>query len=290
VQGLGGAASSVRARDLIGPTFIGFLANALLPGRAGEPARVLLASRRLRRRGVPLGVAPLAGTAVAEVLLSSATWALLALGALVALPLPSYVALGAGAALGVCTVAVVLAFAFREGDRPPPVPSGSLFRRASRGTRTALVSAASGLRGLRQGRISGPAISASVLAWILQWLAVYWVMIALHLEEGLGAAAAVLVTTTVAQVVPIVPGNLGSFQAAAAFPLVASYGVAGADALALGVALHAVQALVAVGPGLVFLASEDLDLRRLASLWPRHDAPGTGAIEVRPARESTGSS
>jgi hypothetical protein len=56
---------------------------------------------------------------------------------------------------------------------------------------------------------------------------------------------------------------VGSFQAAVALPLVASYGVAGMDALAAGLLLQATQALTGIGPGLVFLAREDLDLRSL---------------------------
>jgi uncharacterized membrane protein YbhN (UPF0104 family) len=74
------------------------------------------------------------------------------------------------------------------------------------------------------------------------------------------------VTTTVAQTVPVLPGGVGSFQAAVALPLVASYGVAGVDALAAGVLLQATQALTGIGPGLIFLAREDLDLRWLRRL------------------------
>ena len=129
--------------------------------------------------------------------------------------------------------------------------------------RATLRSAGAGLRALRAPRSLGVVAGAGVAAMVLQWIGTFLVLEALGLHVGLAAAATVLVTTTVAQTVPVLPGGVGSFQAAVALPLVASYGVAGVDALAAGLLLQATQALTGIGPGLFFLAREDLDLRSL---------------------------
>lgn len=130
------------------PLYIGLLGNWLAPARLGEAARVVLGRRRIRGRGGRIGLAAVAGGAVAEVLL-------------------------------------VL-------------------------------------------RAVGPVASAA-------------------------AAAAALVPTTLAEAVPLLPGGLGSYQAAVALPLLASYRVAGGDVLAVA----------GIAPGLVCLAREDLGLRSL---------------------------
>jgi uncharacterized protein (TIRG00374 family) len=261
LRGLGRGAR-VRSRDLVSPVFIGLLGNWVAPARLGEAARVVLADGRMRRRGIDLGLAAIAGGAAAELLVSTAAWAALGLVAALFLPVPGYVA--AVAAIGglVVTMMVVIAVRSRAVGAPQERAT-SRVRRLLCALRAALQSAGAGLRALRTPRRLGMVAGAGVAAMALQWIGTFMVLEALGLHVGLAAAATVLVTTTVAQTVPILPGGVGSFQAAVALPLIASYGVAGTEALAAGLLLQATQALTGIGPGLVFLARENLDLRSL---------------------------
>jgi uncharacterized membrane protein YbhN (UPF0104 family) len=264
LRGLG-RGGGVRSRDLVSPVFIGLLGNWVAPARLGEAARVVLAQARMRRRGIDLGLPSVAGGAAAELLVSTAAWAALGLIATLILPVPGYVAAVAAVAGLVVTAIVVVAVRSRGPAKLQARPV-SRMRRLLRAARATVHSAGASLRALRAPRRLGLVVGAGVAALALQWTGTFMVLNALGLDVGLAAAAAVLVTTTVAQTVPVLPGGVGSFQAAVALPLVASYGVAGVDALAAGVLLQATQALTGIGPGLIFLAREDLDLRWLRRL------------------------
>lgn len=284
LRGLGNGAA-VRTRDLIGATFIGLLGNWLAPARLGEAARVVLAEGRIRRRGAGLGFPAVAGCAAAELLVTTAAWAVFGLVAALVLPVPGYVS--AVAAGGALLVAALLVVAICSRPVAPAQPrAASRRRRLLSALRTTLRSAGEGLRALRAPRRLGLVAGAGIGAMALQWIGTFMVLEALGLGLGLAAAAAVLVTTTVAQAVPLLPGGVGSFQAAVALPLVASYGVAGGDALAAGLLLQATQALTGIGPGLLFLMREDLDLRTLR----RMDHPdaivagGPAAVASSPGR------
>lgn len=279
LRGLG-RGTGVRSRDLVSPVFIGLLGNWVAPARLGEAARVVLAQGRMRRRGVDLELTAVAGGAAAELLVSTAVWAALGVIATLVLPVPGYVAAVAAVAGLVVTAAFVVAIRSRE-PAGPQTHTASRLRRLLRAMRATLQSAGTGLRALRAPRRLGFVVGAGVVALALQWIGTFLVLKAVGLDVGLAAAAAVLVTTTVAQTVPVLPGGVGSFQAAVALPLVASYGVAGIDALAAGLLLQATQALTGIGPGLIFLARENLDLRSLR----RIEGPATLAAIAPPSPE-----
>ena len=102
------------------------------------------------------------------------------------------------------------------------------------------------LRLARQGlvvfarpRLGATAVIAQLLAWALQWLAGYTVLLALGLqnETGLAAAAAILLAVNVSAILQATPSNVGVFQAACLVVL-AAYGV-GAGPGASGVLVAA---------------------------------------------------
>ena len=110
-----------------------------------------------------------------------------------------------------------------------------------------------------------PAATAATFqffGWGCQLLAVYTTMRAFHIHVPLAAAGLVLVLMNVATVFPLWPGNFGLVQAAVALPLV-SYGVAYARGFAFGIGLQAIEASVAVGLGLLFLAREGFSFAML---------------------------
>ena len=70
------------------------------------------------------------------------------------------------------------------------------------------------------------AVGFQLLAWALQWLACYAVLLALGLQShgGLAAAAAILLAVNLSAILPATPSNVGVFQAACLVVL-AAYGV-----------------------------------------------------------------
>ncbi|HWH13842.1 MAG TPA: lysylphosphatidylglycerol synthase domain-containing protein [Miltoncostaeaceae bacterium] len=268
--------AAVRARELLPAVFIGLLGNWVAPARLGEAARTVLALRRLRRRGAEVAGSAIAGGVIAEILVSTVAWALLTLLIALLLPVPAYV--GAVAAAVAVGGAAMLLVALREAPRARqrPAPRGRVTALLRTGA-DALRSARAALRGLASPRSLVPVGAAALAAVALQWVAIGLVLWALGLGVGLAAAAAVLATTTVAQAFPVLPGGVGSFQAAVALPLVATYDVSAADAIAVAVLLHAAQAATAIVPGMACLAREDLDLASLRALGGRAPVAPKGA-------------
>ena len=103
-----------------------------------------------------------------------------------------------------------------------------------------------------------------LLAWAVQWLACYVLLVALGLDHqaGIGAAAAVLFAVNITAAIPATPSNLGVFQAACVAVL-SAYGVGKTDALAYGIILQAVEIATAFALGAPALLREGMTWRDL---------------------------
>jgi phosphatidyl-myo-inositol alpha-mannosyltransferase len=246
-------------------TMIGVMGSAVFPGRLGEPSRVLVVSRHLdgsRRRLLPI----VAGTVFSQTLMN-----LLALGVL-AIVTFSAVPLGNGHATGiVIALAIPLAIAGLVVAGPRLVSIGS--RSRSPRLRALATAVESLLRNARQGlvvfarpRYGAAAVTMQLLAWALQWLACYSVLLALGLqhETNFATAAAVLLAVNVSAILPATPSNVGVFQAACLVVL-AAYGVGAGKGLAYGILLQAVEVVTALALGVPALLREGVswgELRR----------------------------
>ncbi len=254
-------------------TMIGVMASAVVPGRIGEPTRIVVLSRRLEgssRRLLPI----VTGTVFSQTLIN-----LLALAILASVTFSS-IPLGHGHAAGIAAVAAVpLALCVLVLLGPRLLRVG----RRSRSLRVRLASATiARLLGLaRQGLIvfvtprhGIASVAAQLLAWTLQWLACYAVVLALGLpaHPQLIAAAAVLLAVNVSAILPATPSNVGVFQAACLVVL-AAYGVGAGQAIAYGIVLQAVEVLTALALGIPALLGEGLTWRDIRSA---REAPGEG--------------
>ena len=241
-----------RFRSIFSAFSVGLMANAVLPGRIGELARVAVLVRRLpKRRGI---WATLVGTVFAHRVFDIAPVVLLILYVAVTAKIPAWattsliVVVAAGAAL--------FAFAFASAKLNQGAVDGlNAFRRV-------VAMARQGLGVLRIGPRAGLAILFQVLGWVCQLFAVYTAMRAFHIHSPLPAAGLVLVLMNVATIFPLWPGNVGLVQIAIATPLT-QYGVAYAGGVAYGFGLQAIEASVGVGVGLIFLAREGLSFAML---------------------------
>jgi phosphatidyl-myo-inositol alpha-mannosyltransferase len=244
---------------------IGVMASALVPGRIGEPTRVLVLARRLEGRTSRL-LPVVAGTVFSQTLINVLALVILLAVTFTSVPLPQghLAAIAAALALPLLVCALVLAG-----------PRLLALGRRSRSSRVALAANAIGrlLHLARQGlvvfaRLSHGvgAVASQLLAWALQWLACYMVILALGLESQAGpaAAAAILLAVNLSAILPATPSNVGVFQAACLVVL-AAYGVGAGQGLAYGIILQAVEVITAIGLGAPALLKEGLswrDIRR----------------------------
>ncbi|MGB1527086.1 MAG: lysylphosphatidylglycerol synthase transmembrane domain-containing protein [Miltoncostaeaceae bacterium] len=265
VDGLPGLKHRTRYMDLLSPLMVGFLFNTILAARVGEIAKVLLAKRRLARRGEDLSTTVLLGSVVVENIVTTIAWVALVIIIGLFLPLPSYAWI-ITAVLGVICLVVVAVALLQSPNRqvPPWLSTGSIWRRVTRAFQRlwgAVHESHASLRDPRQvSRVAIPSLGT----WIAQWAGIYATLGAFGLGYvGWGGAGLLLVTITLAQSFPILPGNLVVFQAAAVVPLTASYGVSAADALAFSIVLQATEMAVGVVVGFIFLLFEGVSFKQL---------------------------
>jgi glycosyltransferase 2 family protein len=253
---------------------VGLFANAVLPGRIGELARVGVLTRKLPGRNGAW--AALIGTVFAHRLFDLIPSLLLVTYALFTAKVPHWAFTSLAIVLGVGFA--LFAFGLASARRHSRTVLDELGQ-----VKRLIVMARQGLGVLHSPL---PAIGAAFfqcLGWFCQLLAVFFAMRAFHIYAGLPAAALVLVLVNVATIFPLWPGNVGLVQAAVALPLIA-YGVAKARGIAFGFGLQAIEASVGVGVGMLFLAHEGLSFAMLRVM------PGAEAVELpekeQPAAES----
>jgi len=237
---------------------VGLLANAVVPGRLGELARVATLRRHLP--DAPPGTsAALVGTVFAHRVFDLVPATILVVWVLLTAEVPHW-------ALGAFAIAALIGFALftvawlgaRRHHRPVMSEGvGSI--------RDLVTMARQGLSVLNAPFPLAVAILLQCLGWLMQLLAVYAAMQAFDIHAPLPAAGLVLVLMNVATIVPLWPGNVGLVQAAVALPL-RNYGVPYATGFAYGLALQAIEMACGVGLGLVALAREGISfavLRRM---------------------------
>jgi uncharacterized membrane protein YbhN (UPF0104 family) len=232
---------------------VGLFANAVLPGRIGELARVAVLNRRMpARRGL---WATLVGTVFAHRVFDLPPVLALIAFVVVTAQIPHWAAasLIAFVVVGVALLAFAMASA-KHPDRSPLDGLGAARRLVEMGRY--------GLGVMKTPWAAAQAVVFQTVGWCCQLLAVWTAMRAFHIYEGLPAAGVVLLLMNVATIFPLWPGNVGLVQAAVALPLV-RYGVSYARGFAFGIGLQAIEASVGVGVGLLFLAREGLSFAML---------------------------
>jgi glycosyltransferase 2 family protein len=258
---------------LVFPAFgIGLFANAVLPGRIGELARVAVLTRKMRARS---GVwANLIGTVFAHRVLDLVPILLLVVYVLSTAKIPEWAitSLTIAAGVGIALLAFALASA-RHHERGVVDGVGPV--------RQLVTLARHGLGVLHAPLAAGLAVFLQCLGWFFQLLAVYVSMRAFDIHAPMPAAALVLLLVSVATIFPLWPGNIGLVQAAVALPLL-QYGVESAHGIAYGFGLQAIEAGVGIGVGLLFLAREGLSY---AMLRVMPDAAQAEVPEARPPSE-----
>jgi uncharacterized protein (TIRG00374 family) len=235
---------------------VGLFANAVLPGRIGELARVAVLTRKERLKGRGDGTwAALVGTVFAHRLFDLVPVVGLVLYVVATAQIPHWAVASLLIVGGIGFGLFAFAFASARRRRTSVLEGVGPIRRLVEMARY----------GLGVMHAPGPlalAIFFQCLGWLCQFFAVYVAMRAFDIHAPLPAAGLVLLLMNVATLFPLWPGNIGLLQAAIALPL-HTYGVPTAKAIAFGFGLQAIEASVGVGVGLVFLAREGLSFAML---------------------------
>ena len=234
---------------------VGLFANAVLPGRVGELARVAVLRRRLvGRRGT---TATLVGSVFAHRMFDIFPALTLVVWVLVTAKIPGWALTGIAIVLvaGIALFFGAWLLARREGRELDEL--GRVRRLFARGRQ--------GLAVMRNPRAAATAASFQFAGWTCQLLAVWAAMRAFHIYQPLNAAGLVLVLINIVTIFPFWPGNVGVVQIAVATSL-ANYAVPYARGFAFGIGLQAIEASVGVGVGLIFLAREGISYAMLKQM------------------------
>lgn len=233
-------------RNVFSAFCVGLLANAALPGRVGELARVAVVTRHVRRR--PGTWAIIVGTVFAHRLFDVVVAVALVLFTLYVAPIPDWAAPVLAVVIGVGLGLLLAGFALARRHHQALTEELGPVRRV-------LHMARAGLTVLRRPRPAIEALFFQTVGWVAQLFAVYTAFLAFSIDATLPEAALVLVIMNLVMIFPFWPGNVGLLQAAVAAALL-SYGVSYAHGIVFGIGLQAIEASVGIGLGFLFLARE----------------------------------
>jgi uncharacterized membrane protein YbhN (UPF0104 family) len=240
---------------------VGLLGNAVIPGRVGELARVVVLARRLPDRHRATAI--LIGSVIAHRMFDLFPVIVLFVWVLLTAGLPHWAIDSLIAVLGASLA--LFAFAWLGARRE----HGNV-RENLGPIRNLITQARFGLGVMRAPLPAAVAAAYQSLGWLCQLFAVWAAMRAFGIHQPLAVAGVVLLLMNVATIFPLWPGNVGLLQAAIALPL-RQYGVAYARGFAFGIGLQAIEASVGVGIGLVFLAREGLSFATLRDMPKQRD-------------------
>jgi glycosyltransferase 2 family protein len=269
-------------------TLIGYMANNVLPLRAGEVVRVYVVARRWSRSGaLSMGQAfwLVLATLVVERIFDSLTLVLI-IGVLILLvPVPPALEWAAGVllAIDVAGIAVLVTAA-----RAPELAHRLLARLTGgwpaleRRLLPLLETALRGLEGVRTPRHALPLAAWTVVAWTVPAVAAWAMLRAMHLELPLVAGWAVLAAAGVGISLPSAPGYVGVFHAAVALAL-GIFGVAPATAVGYALLLHASQFVPVTLIGWAALVREQMSLADAVQ-----GGPGTATPPAAPPTPAGG--
>lgn len=216
---------------------VGQLANIMFPALTGQAVRVLMIHRALgvTKTGV-------VSTVLLEALLDGLSLVLFMAGASAVLVLPDWLKQGERVgAIIMLTLVIVLAIIVKfrqplgalierlEHRLPEPI-----YRRIDR----LWVNFSDGLAAVRSLKRLSLSFFCSVGSWVGNLLVVILLISAFDFDLPPGAALVLMIINTMMMMIPVSPGNVGTFQLASVVGL-NLFGVPKTDAVSFGLILHA---------------------------------------------------
>lgn len=238
-------------------TMIGYMANNVLPLRAGEFVRIYVVARHWSRGfWVPLA------TLVVERVLDGLAIVLMLGGLLLVMPVPAGLRWTAALFLALDLVAVLVLVAIATVPQACRRVILGITRRSEwlQGRLLGIFETfLHGLAGVRTPRHALPIIGWSVLVWLAAALSAWTALFAARLSLPLAAALAILAFVGLGVSVPSAPGYVGVFHTAAVLAL-AMFDVAQPVALGYAIIFHACGFIPVTLFGWILLLREHMTL------------------------------
>ncbi len=265
---------------LLAAVMIGYMANNVLPLRAGEFVRIYVVARRAGadggRRGQAFWLA--LATLVVERVLDSLVIVLVLAALIFTIEVPAAFRWGAGILLAVDVVGTATLVALAVA----PATARRLLARCTRrwpalARRVAPIfeTFLRGLDGIRTPAHLAPLLVWTALVWLIPALTAWTMLLALNLDLPFIAAWTVLAFVGLGISIPSAPGYIGVWHAATVLAL-GIYGVPKSTAVGYALVYHASQFVPITLLGWIFLLREHLSLGDAARARPSVDAPGAG--------------
>ena len=127
-----------------------------------------------------------------------------------------------------------------------------------------LRSFAKGIELLRSSQHIFGSMLYSLLSWVLHTLVIFFLLKSFGLTLPFAAAAAIMIINTLAVMIPVTPGNAGTFELAVSSSL-AAFNVGRSDAVLFALALHLLDFLPIFTMGFFFLRSRKVSIRQIKS-------------------------
>jgi uncharacterized protein (TIRG00374 family) len=251
---------------------IGYMANNLLPLRAGEIVRVYVAARRGHRFWTALA------TVVVERALDGLALGLIVAALFFVIQIPPSLRWPAGVFLSADLAAMILLAVLAYAPGWCAAVIRALVHRwpwVERRLMDALGTMTEGLRGIRAGHHTLPIVFSSTGIWLLFAGSIWTALHAAHLDLPIAASWTVLAFLGLGVSLPSSPGFFGVVQAACVLAL-ALFGIPRTEALSFSLLLHASQFFPVTFVGLAFLLVEHVSLSEAAR------ASGAPAASPRP--------
>jgi len=253
---------------LVPATMIGYMANNVLPLRAGEFVRVYVVARRWGH-----GFWTTLATLIVERVLDSLVIVLAIVVLVLRIPVPKTLEVGAAVLLAIdllavavlCFLAVVPTLARRIVER--------LTRRwpaLERRVVGIVETFVRGLEGIRTRAHLVPLLLWTAIVWIIPVVTIWTMFKALDLHLPWTAAWAVLCFVGLGVAIPSAPGYVGVFHAAATIALTI-FNVPAAPALGFALLLHATQIIPITVVGWIYLLREEMSLAEATRARPALD-------------------
>lgn len=227
---LGSDGRRLRVRRLLPPLLVGYLGNAVLPARLGEPMRAVLASRREQ-----VGTTEALGSVLLERLIDVATLAIVAFSAALVVGAPDWITqvLGVAALGGIVGMAILVSI----GIQPIVVIADRIGLDRRPALRSLVGRFAASIGGTGRRRAIAISAGVSIGAWLLDAVSFWLAARAVGVELVYPAALLIAGFTVLGTAVPSAPGYVGTFELAAA-AAAGALGVPAAAALAMAVVAH----------------------------------------------------
>ncbi len=258
----------INTHRLFSAMMIGFMGNNLLPARVGEFMRAYVIGKTQR-----VSVSASLATVVIERLFDGLTLLAMLLVSVLLLRFPVESErlthhirtagwLAFGFYLAVLAVCVLLRLYQAPTRRGILAVLSFLPERWRAKAAQVLDGFVQGLEVVRGGWHLVPILALSIVAWSIQAVTIWLVLLAFHLKLSLGAAFFILAVQSFGVMIPSSPGFIGTFHAASILAMTA-YGVGREVALSASIVMHLVFFIPVTVAGLIYLWVENLTLHEM---------------------------